>query len=260
MRIGFVTDLSEDDFRFASQLGVSVLEYLEEREDVGAFTARTGEVQELCRRYRIELGVLGRFGRNTISDDASEASREITDTKELMSAAGDLGVKVFVTGAGPAEQREHRENCRRAADVLGDLVEHGQSVGVKVALHTCHRGNFAFGPPSWQRLLSDVPELGIKFDPAHPYYDGCDWREQMRDWGSRFYHVHAKGVLRIGGERLEDPNPGFDDLPWGTFFALLYHHDYDGDVMIEPHSGTWGGARRYAGLRYSVNYLRQFVL
>jgi hypothetical protein len=41
---------------------------------------------------------------------------------------------------------------------------------------------------------------------------------------------------------------------------MLYHHHYAGDVMIEPHSGTWGGDRRHAGLRFSIGYLRQFVL
>lgn len=260
MRIGFITDLSEKDFRFAAQTGVSVLEYNENAADVEPFLARVGELKDRCRRYRIGLSVIGRFGRNYISDDPDLAVREIADTERLMDAAAELGASVFVTGGGHAEQREHRENCRRAVDVLGRFVDAGAERGPKVALYNCRWGNFAFAPPSWNRILTEVPNLGIKYDPSHAFYDHRDWLAEMRDWGSRFYHTHAKGALTIGGERFEDPNPGFDAIDWGAFFAVLYHHDYAGDVMIEPHSDTWLGDRRYPALRFSINHLRQFTL
>ncbi len=260
MRIGFITDLTEEDFRFAGQMGVPVLEHNENADDVEPFLARVDELKTWCQRYQIALSVIGRFGRNYISDDADLARREIADTERLIETAAELGASVFVTGAGHAEQREHTENCRRAVDILGRFVEAGAARGLKVALYNCHWGNFAFAPPSWNRILPELPDLGIKYDPSHAYYDGRDWLAEMRDWGPRFYHTHAKGCLSIAGEHLEDPNPGFDLLNWGAFFAVLYHHNYAGDVMIEPHSGTWGGARRHPGLRFSIDYLRRFVL
>lgn len=260
MQIGFITDLSEEDFRFAGQMGISALEHNENAADVRPFLARLGELTERCRRHRITLKVIGRFGRNYISDDAELAQREIAQTERLMDAAAELGASVFVTGGGHAEQRDHKENCRRAIDVLGRFVEAGAARGLKVALYNCHWGNFAFGPCSWKQILPEVPDLGIKFDPSHVFYDDRDWLAEMRDWGNRFYHTHAKGCLKIGGAQFEDPNPGFDMLNWGAFFAMLYHHNYDGDVMIEPHSGPWTGDRRRSGLRFSINHLRQFLL
>ncbi|MBN1346672.1 MAG: sugar phosphate isomerase/epimerase [Phycisphaerae bacterium] len=260
MHIGFITDLSEEDFRFAGQTGVSVLEYNENADSVEPFLARTDEIKDRCRRYRIKLDVVGRFGRNYISDDEGTAMREIAATERLMDAAAELGASVFVTGAGHAEQREHTENCRRAVDVLGRFVEAGASRGLRVALYNCHWGNFAFAPPSWNQILSELPELGIKYDPSHAYYDDRDWLSEMREWGGRFYHTHAKGSLKVAGKQFEDPNPGFDEFNWGAFFHMLYHHDYQGDVMIEPHAATWLGRRRHTGLRFSLAYLRQFVL
>jgi len=260
MRIGFITDLSEDDFRFAAEMGVSVLEHNENADDVEPFLACQDELKDRCKRHGIALSVIGRFGRNYISDDADLARKEIADTERLINAAAELGASVFVTGGGHAEQRAHTENCRRAVDVLGRFVEAGTACGLKVALYNCHWGSFAFAPPSWNQILTELPELGLKYDPSHAYYDGRDWLAEMRDWGHRFYHTHAKGCLSIGGERLEDPNPGFDTLNWGAFFALLYHHNYAGDIMIEPHAGTWGGDRRHAGLQFSLQYLRQFLL
>ncbi len=260
MRIGYITDLTEADLRFAGQMGVPALEYNENGDDVEPFLARVRELKARCQRYRVRLSVIGRFGRNYISDDADLATREIGNTERMIDAAAELGASVFVTGAGHAEQRDHKENCRRAVDVLGRFVDVGAARGLKVALYNCHWGNFAFAPPSWQRILTELPDLGLKFDPSHVYYDGRDWLAEMRDWGGRFYHTHAKGCLSIGGERFEDPNPGFDTLDWRAFFAMLYHHDYAGDVMIEPHSGTWNGERRHAALRFSLKYLRGFVL
>ena len=260
MRIGYITDLTEEDFRFASQIGVSVLEYNENADDVEPFLARVGEIKEWCKRYHVTLPVIGRFGRNYISDDADVARLEIANTERLMDAAADLGASVFVTGAGHAEQRDHIENCRRAVDVLGRFVELGPERGLQVALYNCHWGNFAFAPPSWKQILEELPDLGIKYDPSHSYYDGRDWLAEMRDWGQHFCHTHAKGCLSIGGQQFEDPNPGFDTLNWGAFFSMLYHHNYAGDVMIEPHSGIWTGQHRQAGLRFSTAYLRKFVL
>ncbi len=260
MRIGFITDLSEEDFRLAGQMGVSALEYNENADDVAAFLSRVDEIKDRCKRYHVGLSVIGRFGRNYISDDADVANREIAATERLMDAAAELGASVFVTGAGHTEQRDHKENCRRAVEVLGRFVAYGEPRGLKVALYNCHWGNFAFAPPSWHQILPELPRLGIKYDPSHPYYDDRDWLAEMRDWGGRFYHTHAKGCMKVGGKEFEDPNPGFDEMNWGTFFAMLYHHHYDGDVMVEPHGGRWVGDLRRVGLRVSINYLRDFVI
>jgi hypothetical protein len=72
--------------------------------------------------------------------------------------------------------------------------------------------------------------------------------------------VHAKGSLVIGGERFEDPPPGLDDTRWGPLFAVLYHHDYGGDVNIEPHAATWTGSRRHDGILLAQRHLSRYVL
>ncbi len=260
MRIGFITDLSETDFRFAQQMGIQCLEFDENGEDVESLVGRVPALGEMCKRYHMELSVVGRFGRNYISSDSDIAGAEIAKTERLMRVARELGATVFVTGAGHAEQRDHKENCRRAVEVLNRFVELGRTLGLKVALYNCQWGNFAFAPPSWNQILPEVPGLGLKYDPSHAFYDGRDWLAEMRDWGGHIYHTHAKGCLFVGGQPFEDPMPGLDQLPWGNFFAMLYHHNYGGDVMIEPHAATWNGQRRLAGLRFSINHLRDYIL
>jgi sugar phosphate isomerase/epimerase len=258
MRIGFITDLSEDDFRVANQLGVAVLEYNENNDDIGRFIAQRPRLKDLCKRHHVSLGVIGRFGRNYVSDDPDIVREETTKTERLMAEAAELGASVFVTGAGHGEQRTHLVNCRRAVEVLARFVEVGKGLGLKVALYSSPWANFAFAPPSWNQILSEVPDLGLKYDPSHAYHDGRDWLAEMRDWGGRLYHVHARGCMATDGKALENPMPGLDQLNWGAFFGMLYHHRYRGDVMVESPSATWGGDRRHPGLRFSITYLRQF--
>ena len=116
------------------------------------------------------------------------------------------------------------------------------------------------GPEAWGLTLPHLPELGIKFDPSHPLYDGEDYLAHLRDWGGRVTHFHAKGSLRIEGKPFEDPPAGLDETAWGPLFAILYHHNYDGDINIEPHSATWGGDRRYPGILLAQRHLSQFIL
>jgi sugar phosphate isomerase/epimerase len=53
-----------------------------------------------------------------------------------------------------------------------------------------------------------------------------------------------------------------DDLKWGSIFAGLYSHNYDGCLSIEPHSAAWRGdtERGKAGIRYTIDYISKFIM
>jgi len=259
VRIGFVSSLSEEDFRFASQMGVPVLEYHDNGE-MAALSSAFSRLKELSNRYHITVDVVGRRGADHISDDPGLARCELAKSEALMRAAADLGASLFVTGAGNGENREHGLNCRRAVDLFGRLVDLGRTLGLRVALDNCPTDNFAASPSSWRQILPEVPGLGLKYSPCHAYADGRDWLSEMRDWGADFNHVQVSGCLNIGGESYDGTLPGLDRFEWGAFFGMLYERGYAGDVTIDANSPVWSGGRRHAGLRYSINYLRQFVI
>lgn len=258
MRIGFICDLTEEDFKFAKDNGFKVVEY-NGNYDMG-FTEKGKELAGYVKKYGVDFNMIGLFGRNYISDDASERAQHLADAKKVIDFTEQVGAPIFVTGAGDAEGRSVAENCKRAIDHLGALIEYARPKGIKVALYNCHWTNFAVAPDSWEILMPALPDLGIKFDPSHCYEDNRDYLTEMRDWGPKIYHCHAKGTLIIGGQRFSDPNPGFDQTNWGAFFAMLYHHNYQGDVNIEQHSGRWLGDLKYTGLLFSKRYLDQFIL
>ena len=258
MRIGFITDLSEEDFKFAAENGIPCVEFYCS-DDINVLINSKDQIKRYMEEYGVEFTTIALFGRNHISQDVNEREKHHDDAKALMDIAADLGAPTFFTSAGHAEDRDLNTNCGLAVDALGSLVEYGKKIGVKVALYNCHWGNFAFAPDSWEILHKEVPDLGIKYDPSHCFYDGRDYLKEARDWGHRFYHVHAKGSLMIDGKRFEDPPAGMDQTNWGALMAVLYHHNYEGDIVIEPHAKTWLGARRHAGIRIAARHLEQFV-
>lgn len=258
MRIGFITDLSEEDFRFAVENEFPCVEHISFG---NAFvSSRKSEIVELRRRYGVDFSMLALFSENYISDDADVSKKAFADAETLINLCSDIESPLFVTCSGEAEGRPLEENATRAVDALGRLLDLGKARGVGVAIYNCHITNFAYGPESWELILPHLPELGIKFDPSHPFYDGRDYLAHLRDWGHRITHVHAKGGVIIGGKPFEDPPAGLDQIDWGTLMAILYHHGYDADVNIEPHARTWLGSRRYDGIRLAQRHLRRYLL
>lgn len=258
MRIGFICDLSEEDFRFAAENGFKCVEY--NGSDDVEFTGRADELAGYVKKYGVEFNMIGLFGRNYVSNDPDERAKHLADAKLVIDFCVAVGSPLFVTGAGLAEERPFPENIRRAVDLFGRLVEYAKTKGVGVALYNCAWGNFAVGPDAWAMILPELPDLGIKYDPSHAVEGRRDYLLELRDWGHKVRHVHAKGSLVIDGRRFPDPNPGMDQTDWGSLFALLYYHNYQGDVNVEQHSGRWQQDLKYPGLIFSKRYLEQFVL
>ena len=109
-------------------------------------------------------------------------------------------------------------------------------------------------------VISELPELCIKYDPSHAYNRGDNYLDEISDWAHRFAHVHIKGTTIAGKNPVDDPPAGMDDLRWGSIFSILYARGYDGDLSIEPHSATWRGELGDAGVAFTRDYIRQFIL
>lgn len=260
MRLGFISDLEEQDFAFAQEEGLGVLEHNVNEPEIDSFLAKRGKIRALMAKYDCELTALGRFGRERISDDPEIRAKELENDQRLIDFCNIMGIPTFVCGAGKGDGLSFQEKCERAIDVFGELADYGERRGVQVAVYNCSWGNFAHQPPAWEQILPAIPNLGIKYDPSHTMYDGRDYLQETRDWGHKFYHAHAKGTLIIAGERFEDPPAGMDQTNWGAFLAILYARNYQGDLIIEPHARTWMGSRFYDGIRIAAHHLRPFVL
>ena len=129
----------------------------------------------------------------------------------------------------------------------------------------------AFGACPGSAVPSDA--LGLEWDPSHLICQLIDPVINIRRYGRKIFHVHAKDA-RIDRERLDDvgvlacPNeyhtpklPGLGDVDWGRFFGALTDVGYDGPVCVEVEDRSFEGSleKRKAALVQSSVFLRQYV-
>ena len=153
------------------------------------------------------------------------------------------------------------ENCGLAIRYFEELLALGKETGVKIAVYNCRWNNFVCCDPAWTLILGHLPELGIKYDASHCINESeNDYLEEIKKWGSRFYHVHIKGTLRIGGDHVDDPPAGLDMINWNALMGMLYAVGYDGNLSIEPHSGVWEGELGEKGIDYTIRYIKERML
>lgn len=263
MQLGVIIDyFKEESYKFAAELGFS---FLEVTHNVGLkakdFEGRLPEIQGYMEKYGIGIGSVGRWGTDKFDENGSIIEDELAENLLLIDCAAKLGCEVFVTGVNYAKNRSLFDNASITIDYLKKLIDHGKKCGVKIATYNCNWGSYLTGPEQWRLIHGHLPELGIKYDPTHCINDGSgDYLGETADWGSRFYHVHIKGTLKINGRHVDDPPAGLDMINWGAFLGILYDHGYDGTLSIEPHSGTWKGEMGDRGIKYSFDYISKMLL
>lgn len=183
-----------------------------------------------------------------------------------------------------------------AIKVLNQMVAAAAERGMQCSIVNCMMGgNYIRTPEQWKLVLSEVPGLGIKYDPSHSFgprraprapiwtrpWSGeatssmCTSRasssgaprEEPTMWAIRDLvaaHPELKGIFQPYFEKpntvYDNPPAGIDVINWRAFFAILYKYGYDGYLAIEPHSATWRGDKGEKGLKYTIKYIRDLMI
>lgn len=260
MKLGIIASPKPESFDYAKKLGLEFVEFcINVEQDVQAFAKTVRELKEASERTGVAVGSIGRWGADRIAKDGSIIEEELQASFTLIDAASELGCPVFVIGCNDVEERSYFDNVTSAIQLFSALIEYGKSRGVRIATYNCHWNNFIVGDQAWRLIHGKLPELGIKYDPSHARYAGQNYLKEMKEWGSRFIHVHLKGSVIIDGERFDDPPAGLDQTDWGTFMAILYGVGYDGGLSIEPHSDVWTGELGDKGVQFTVDYMKRLL-
>ena len=208
----------------------------------------------------IEVGCLGRWNHELLKDGKID-SEKLNSYKELLDTAVYFGSKTFVCGCNYDNSVSLYKNYTNAIEVFGTLCDHAKGKNIKVAVQNCDWNNFVVSPEQWKVILGELPKLYLKHDPSHAYNRGANYLDELADWGDRIAHIHIKGTTHAGKSGMvDDPPAGMDDLNWPSIFAILYARGYDGDLSIEPHSGTWQGELGNAGVAFTRDFIRKFML
>lgn len=222
---------------------------------------------------------------NPLVADHEEAQVYIDHLGKVLEAAPKLGVKVVntFTGRNPAQSVD--DQWQRFLNVWKPLIQQAEDNDVKVAIENCPMyfsidewpsgKNLAISPAIWRRMFSDIESdhFGLNYDPSHLLWQLMDYLKPIKEFSSKFFHVHAKdatvdkaalddvGILATPLEYHTPKLPGLGDIDWGKFFSVLGQEGYTGSVCIEvedrPYEKNLTG--RQGALRQSARFLRNFM-
>ena len=303
MELGFVTailpDLSfEEVLKFGANTGYDCVEVMcwpvgrAERRyagvthiDVTSFNEdHAFDVTEQCVQAKISISALGYYP-NPLSPVEEESKIAVEHIKKVIDASRLMGLKQMNTFTGRDWSKSVDENWPRFLEIWKPLVEYAEKQEVRIGIENCPMlftkdewpggKNLMATPEIWERAFNDLDSdfFGLNFDPSHFIWQQMDYVQAMRDYGSRFFHVHAKdarldrddlsqkGIMAYPNDYHTPKLPGLGDVNWGSFFSELRDLNYEGAVCVEVEDRAFEGSldKRKEALRESYAYLRQFI-
>jgi len=193
---------------------------------------------------------------NPLHPDPAHREQVIGHLRQVIVAAGRMGVPFVNTFMGGDATKTQDENWERALEIWPDIVRHAQDNGVRLTIENCPMifskdewpggHNIAWSPYIWRRILEHWGgTIGLNFDPSHLVWLMIDQERFIREFGPHILHMQAKdlmidrdglyerGTLSAGIGWQVPRLPGLGDVDWGDLFSALYRTGYDGDVIIE---------------------------
>ena len=262
MRIGRIqNNYSQNGFALVKEQSLEFIEICcNNAEEAERLIKAKNDVKRESEACGIPISCVGRWNHDLNCGGSIDEAKK-AQYLELLETAAYLGAKTFVCGCNYDNSISLFKNYENAIGFFKSLTDRAKELGdIKVAIQNCDWNNFITSPKHWEVVLGDNPDLYIKYDASHAYNRGEDYIAQLSDWGERVAHIHIKGTTHAGKRPVDDPPAGMDDIKWPTLFSILYSRKYDGDLSIEPHSAAWLGALGAAGVLFTRDYIKKFVL
>jgi sugar phosphate isomerase/epimerase len=210
------------------------------------------EFRHLLRGHGLALTALGCPLRHGF-DSPENLQPRIDHVRKVMSLASDLGTGVVVVEVGRIPDKPDDPRAALLTESLLALGQHGDRVGVALALETGAESGTAL-----RQFLDalDTGGLGVNYDPANLLMNGFDPIAELTALSARIVHGHAKDARRGGASRSAQEVPlGHGDIDWLQFVATLSAQDYRGWLTVERESGM----NRAADVGAGVAFLRRLV-
>ena len=242
------------------------------------------KIASLVKQTGVQISALGYYP-NPLVASPTESRFYVEHILKIIEAAPLLGLNTINTFVGRDQNKTIEENWDRFVEVWTPIVEAAEKRKVKIGIENCPMSftksewpggqNLAISPAVWARMFATIPSdyFGLNYDPSHMILQQMDVVAPIRDFSSKFFHVHAKD-LKIDQHRLDQvgifahPNlwhtpklPGLGQVNWGAFFSTLSDTGYAGAVCVEVEDRAYEGPleRRLAALEQSYRYLKQYM-
>ncbi len=168
-----------------------------------------------------------RRGYNVYAD----LDRRVEATKRAMDLAYRLGANVVVNRIGRVPEDNTHPDFVMLADVLTDIGEHGQRVGVSLAARTGSESGAILA-----ELLQQLPPGcgAVDFDPASLIMHGHSSSEAANALAPFIAHMRIKdGIRDIATGRGEEVAFGSGVVDFDEIFGLLEQQQYAGYFTVD---------------------------
>lgn len=269
MRIGFLTDASIERLAWARQNGFRSIAWMNFadsfagpgkkrwREDAERFAAE-------AKACNIRISAIGALYQNPLDPGQSNYARDVFT--RAIDVAGHIGVKTVSGFPGAVVELETNQRggnpvykplenfLPRLLEFWEPLAHYAADKGVRIAFEHCPQGSYhlpvmhynMLGQPAmWERLFNETKSenLGIEWDASHLICQFIDPVANIRKFGQRIFHVHAKDafinrqLLEVYGichpDVAEHRVAGFGQSNWAEIIHALLRAGYDSDLNIE---------------------------
>ncbi len=177
------------------------------------------------------------------------------------------------------------ENLDKYQQVWMPIITHAEEKGVKIAIENCPMlytvnewpggNNLASTPAIWREMFRRIPSsnLGLNYDPSHPYLIGASYTKPVYEFKDRIFHVHFKDI-RIYQDKLDDygyfsyPSlwhspklPGLGGIDFAAFVSALNDIEYSGPACIEVEDKAFEGGIEdvRAGIEQSYRFMKHIM-
>jgi sugar phosphate isomerase/epimerase len=269
MRIGVLTRGTVEELDWARRLGFRSTEWIQFHESPAApanadWKPLAEQVAAEARVRDIRISAIGALYANPLDPRQTEPARAVFT--RAIEVARHIGVKTVCGFAGARIETEVTERggnpvYKPLENYLPQVLEFWEPLarfaadhGVRLAFEHCPQGPYhqpvmhynIFGQVAmWERLFNATrcENLGLEWDPSHLICQLVDPVTNLRRFGSRVFHVHAKDAS-IDRRLLEEFGlchwgvaehrfPGLGQANWAEIVRALVAAGYDSDLNIE---------------------------
>lgn len=259
MKIGFLSTFSKERIEFARRHGFGAVELLVQADSdfsppQDGWRDKAVAVKTAYDEAGIRISCIGGFYLNHMDADAAKARAAHDVVRSTILLAEAMKVPVVAGFAGRITGEPLEASLPRFKEVWGGHAKFAEDHGVRIAFETCPMGHFhspfhgtnCIGTVAmWEKCFNEVPSasLGLEWDASHLICQFVDPVMNLRTWGRKVLHVHAKdakvyrdivdryGIYAPGA--IEHCFPGLGDSDWGAIVKELHRSGYHGDLNIE---------------------------
>jgi sugar phosphate isomerase/epimerase len=240
--------------------------------------------KDYAKKRGVEISSLGYYP-NPLDSDKEAADTAIEHLYRLIDASGKMGINLVTTFIGRDKRKTVEENLELYKEVWTPIVRHAEEKGVKIGIENCPMlytanewpggNNLACTPYIWRKMfeLIESDNLGLNYDPSHPYLIQADYIKPVYDFKDKIFHVHFKDI-KINRDKLNEYGafsypalwhspklPGLGGVDFSAFVSALNDIRYNGYACIEVEDKAFESSIEDVkkGIEQSYRFMKQYM-